>query len=201
MNNKPVTVVVAERAVEAMQEGDYCPRVEYLVRGLNGRIPDDPGGIRKVIKRARTSISRDYDLLVCCVSETYYSGYDRGGQSKPRKPFSEEPPKNDAEALLCLPGQTGGRIAGLYFVKERNDLIWGVYTGVYRRQGVIEQVVQDDNAFRGIQKGNLHKSALRRMQDMSVDAIVKKELMFKDKVLDHLEHLTERLRRLENQKE
>ncbi len=156
---------IADQALKLLAKGNRCPTTKELLRCLNGQRQLGPEKTRRLLAQVRRRLERVYNLSVCCISSAMYEP-ERGANRKIiRKRFLERLPQSQEDALKCLPGGIGRRIAGLYF-PGKNDRIFEEYTLRYVRQGMAETRLNVGRIEVGLSQQTLPKhSTAKRLGD------------------------------------
>ncbi len=161
----PASQVIVQTALAYLDKGNRAPTVEQLLEPLDGQAPETPRAIAILLGQARRKLenSNKFDVCICSVSRMYYTS------------FQDNPPKNEEEALRCIPGgklpdRGPNRIAGLYFPKTGGDLIFQEWVLRYARQGMSQTELNKCRIERGVKQKVLSRSvAPKRFADYWVE--------------------------------
>jgi len=145
MNEKEgVAARVVDHAVNLFEDGNRWPLLKQLFSVLkNEEMPSARSEVKTLLSNVRRRIERDYEpIVVCNVSQTFYSGVTSTNGKVIYPPFTKTPPKDITAAYQCVPGGkamngVGKKIAGLYFPSDKegkDDLIYLVAQSSFKRQ-------------------------------------------------------------------
>lgn len=200
---KSIIQAVYENAIEHLDnEINRWPTVKELMLGVRGK-PTHPEDIRLTIKHARRRLENDY--CVCSVSETFYTGLapinGDDNENTGTAPFTEILPKTAEEASYCVPGGTGGKLAGLYFPDPEiatHDLIYLEFVSRYATQGTAQTALNMRRMSDGVTDEVLNsRKSVKVIEESMAQAALERMTPALEKVLNRFEDVMERVKELE----